>query len=141
MNSRPRPGTVGAPYLAIRRPHDVTATPTTLADLAATAAAFARWRETTPLGARIPEALWSRAVELAGTHGVVRVAATLRLDYYRLKGRLTAESSAVAPPPPTSRSSRTPRNRSLRAVHRAPLLLYLSENPSALLATSQVKRE
>jgi hypothetical protein len=23
MNSRPRPGTVGAPYLVIRRPHDV----------------------------------------------------------------------------------------------------------------------
>jgi len=74
--------------------------PTTAADLAAAAAAFARWRDTTPLGTRIPEELWSRSVELAGTHGVSKVAATLRLDYSRLKRRLTAASSAVAPPPP-----------------------------------------
>jgi hypothetical protein len=73
---------------------------TTAADLAAAAAAFARWRDTTPLGTRIPEELWSRSVELAGTHGVSKVAATLRLDYSRLKRRLTADSSAVAPPPP-----------------------------------------
>jgi hypothetical protein len=68
--------------------------------LAAAAAAFARWRDTTPLGTRIPEELWSRSVELAGTHGVSKVAATLRLDYSRLKRRLTAASSAVVPPPP-----------------------------------------
>ena len=64
--------------------------PTATADLAATATAFARWRDTTPVGARIPEALWSRAVELARVHGVARVATTLRLDYTRLKRRLTA---------------------------------------------------
>lgn len=74
--------------------------PTTSADLAATGAAFARWRDTTTVGARIPEALWSRAVELAGTHGVARVATTLRLDYTRLKRRLTGQSEAAAPPPP-----------------------------------------
>jgi len=74
--------------------------PAATAELAATAAAFARWRETTRLGARIPEALWARAVELARTHGVARVATTLRLDYTRLKRRLTAEASAVAAPPP-----------------------------------------
>ena len=74
--------------------------PPATTDLLAAAAAFARWRDTTPLGARIPEALWSRAVELARTHGVGRVATTLRLDYVRLKRRLTAESEAAAPPPP-----------------------------------------
>ena len=68
-------------------------------DLAATAAAFARWRDTTPLGARVPEALWSRAVELARTHGVGRVATILRLDYVRLKRRLAAHSEAAALPP------------------------------------------
>jgi hypothetical protein len=77
--------------------HPTTTAP---ADLAAAAAAFARWRDTTPLGARIPETLWSRAVELARTHGVARVATTLRLDYARLKRRLAAESCAAAPPPP-----------------------------------------
>jgi hypothetical protein len=74
--------------------------PTAAADLTATVAAFARWRDTTPVGARIPEALWSRAVELASTHGVARVATTLRLDYTRLKRRLTGQSEAAAPPPP-----------------------------------------
>jgi hypothetical protein len=68
-------------------------------DLAETAAAFARWRDTTPVGARIPEALWSQAVELARTHGVGRVATLLRLDYTRLKRRLAAESEAAAAPP------------------------------------------
>jgi len=69
-------------------------------NLAETAAAFARWRDTTPVGARIPEALWSRAVELARAHGVGRVATILRLDYVRLKRRLTADSSAAVPSPP-----------------------------------------
>ena len=74
--------------------------PTAAADLTAAATAFARWRDTTPLGARIPEALWSRAVELARAHGVARVATVLRLDYTRLKRRVTAESSAAVPSPP-----------------------------------------
>jgi hypothetical protein len=73
--------------------------PTAAADLTAAATAFARWRDTTPVGARIPEALWSRAVELARTHGVARVATTLRLDYTRRKRRLVEESSAVTSPP------------------------------------------
>ena len=68
------------------------------ADLAQTAAAFAHWRSTTSAGARIPEELWSRAVELAARHGVSKVATTLRLDYAGLKRRLTART-APAPVP------------------------------------------
>jgi hypothetical protein len=41
-----------------------------------------------------------RAVELARTLGVVRVATTLRLDYTRLKRRLVAEAETAVPPPP-----------------------------------------
>jgi hypothetical protein len=69
-------------------------------NLAATAAAFARWRDSTPVGARIPEALWSRAAELAATHGVAKVAASLRLDYYRLKRRVTGGVEVATPKPP-----------------------------------------
>jgi hypothetical protein len=70
------------------------------ANLADTAAAFARWRSRTPLGSRIPEELWSQAVELSGTHGVAKVAARLRLDYYRLKRRVTGGVEVATPKPP-----------------------------------------
>ena len=46
------------------------------ADLAQVGVAFERWRGSTSVGARIPEALWSRAVELTSIHGVGRVART-----------------------------------------------------------------
>jgi len=74
--------------------------PTAAVDLTATATAFARWRDTTPLGARIPEALWARAVELARSLGVARVATTLRLDYSRLKRRVRGEPAVPAREPP-----------------------------------------
>ena len=56
-----------------------------------------RWRDTRPLGGRIPEARWSRAVELAARHGVARA---LRLDYVRLKRRLAMTSEVTAAQPP-----------------------------------------
>ncbi|MFZ0789573.1 MAG: hypothetical protein WAM94_08115 [Chromatiaceae bacterium] len=49
-------------------------------DLAQVAVAFERWRGSRPVGARIPEALWSRAVALARFHGVAKVARASRLD-------------------------------------------------------------
>jgi hypothetical protein len=74
--------------------------PAASSSLAETAATLTQWRSTKPLGARIPEALWSRAVALASTHGVAKVARVLRLDYVRLKRRLLAQAqTAVAPPP------------------------------------------
>jgi hypothetical protein len=69
-------------------------------ELAEAASALTRWRATRPLGGRIPEALWSRAVALAARHGVAQVARALRLDYVRLKRRLTEQAQSAAPLPP-----------------------------------------
>ena len=64
--------------------------------LADAAAALAEWRNTRPrnAGARIPEDLWSRAIELAERHGIAKVAVALKLDYSSLKRRLTATAPA-----------------------------------------------
>jgi hypothetical protein len=51
---------------------------------------FNRWRRTRPRGARIPEALWRRALDLAHEHGVSRTSQTLGLDYYGVKRRLAS---------------------------------------------------
>jgi hypothetical protein len=67
------------------------------ATLAETAAAVAHWRSTTPRRSRIPDALWSRAVELAATHGVGKVARALRLDYTALKRRVTRAGASAVP--------------------------------------------
>jgi hypothetical protein len=45
-------------------------------------------RSTRPHRAKLPEALWQAAVELARQHGLHAVAHPLRLDYTRLKRRL-----------------------------------------------------
>ena len=66
--------------------------------LAETAAAVAHWRSTVPRRTRIPEELWLRAVELAGTDGVAKVARALRLDYTALKQRLTRTAVIAVPP-------------------------------------------
>src|SRR5947207_3208721 len=47
-----------------------------------------RWRRAREGRARIPESLWSAAVELARQCGVSKTARVLRLDYYLLKKRL-----------------------------------------------------
>ena len=49
---------------------------------------FAKWRKKRRRGERIPEELWTLAVELATEHGVARTSSSLRLDYYALKERL-----------------------------------------------------
>ena len=52
----------------------------TAEDFAATRRELERWRKRRS-GRRIPEPLWSRAVELARRHGVHCTAKELRLDY------------------------------------------------------------
>ena len=76
----------------------VPSVPAVAADLTQAAAALARWREHAPVGARIPETLWSQAVALAATHGLSQVAVTLRLDYTRLKRRVAAAGAPPSPP-------------------------------------------
>lgn len=53
-----------------------------------------RWRRWHRPRARIPEELWRAAVELAGLHGVHRIARALRLDYYRLQKRMAAPAAS-----------------------------------------------
>jgi hypothetical protein len=48
---------------------------------------FQKWRGHRKAGGRIPEPLWAMATRLASAHGISRTAATLGLDYYRLRKR------------------------------------------------------
>ncbi|MBC8249565.1 MAG: hypothetical protein H8E90_07790 [Anaerolineales bacterium] len=54
---------------------------------------FERWRSTRKPPSRIPEDLWSLAVELSQEYGLARTARTLSLGYNTLKKRLEAVSS------------------------------------------------
>lgn len=57
-------------------------------DLARAAGRFAQWRRSRVLGERIPEPLWSCAVDLAGRYGVSRTAAAIRVGFYELQKRV-----------------------------------------------------
>ena len=65
---------------------------------------FERWRRDHKPPTRLPEHLWSLAVELAREYGLSRTARTLRLDYNGLKKRLEClapdDASPAIPPPP-----------------------------------------
>ena len=56
------------------------------------------WRRSQTQRSPLPKPVWEAAAALARTHGVNRVARTLRLDYYRLRRR-----SMEAPPAPAPR--------------------------------------
>ena len=51
---------------------------------------FQAWRRTRKPKSRIPEPLWTLAVELTAAHGLHRTAQALKLDYYSLKKRVEA---------------------------------------------------
>jgi hypothetical protein len=55
---------------------------------------FENWRQTRKGKARIPDELWSAAVEVARRDGVNRTAAALHLDGGKLKQRMTAGGPA-----------------------------------------------
>ena len=62
---------------------------------------FQAWRGQRKAGGRIPQPLWAMATRLAKAHGVSRTAATLGLDYYRLKERVEAAGSERRSSSPT----------------------------------------
>lgn len=53
-----------------------------------------KWRRQNGAPKRIPEEIWVKATELACRHGVGAVAAGLRLDYSKLKGKVADASSS-----------------------------------------------
>jgi hypothetical protein len=49
-----------------------------------------QWRKDQPPRARLPESIWAAAADMAQRHGLHRTTKALRLDYTRLKKRITA---------------------------------------------------
>ncbi len=60
-----------------------------------------RWRAKTRRGRRIPEDLWDAAARLAGTYGVSRISAVLKLSYSDLQRRAQGASSTPMQAPST----------------------------------------
>ena len=64
---------------------------------------FDWWRRTPKRCSRIPEDLWSSAVEMAREQGLNRTASTLRLSYYALKKRLASADGTRCEAPANAR--------------------------------------
>jgi len=62
---------------------------------------FESWRQSRRGKARIPDELWSAAMELARRDGVNRTAAVLRLDGGKLRRRMVAADSVPGKAAPT----------------------------------------
>ncbi len=67
------------------------------APLEATRRRFERWRRSRTARSRIPDALWTSAVQAAGQYGLHRTTQALRLDYYALKKRVEDAASDCGP--------------------------------------------
>jgi hypothetical protein len=59
-----------------------------------------QWRGAQKGRAKLPEAFWQAAVDLAKQYGVYHTAQPLRLDYLRLKQRLSGVAQRRKPTPP-----------------------------------------
>ena len=72
-----------------------------VAEIEEVVARFEQWRQTRQGKARIPDELWSAAIEVARREGVNRTAAALHLDGGKLKRRMVAADgvSGKAMPP------------------------------------------
>src|SRR5882724_10506563 len=74
-------------------PHEKAVIPEDLLQLSLR---FEEWRSAQPARSRLPESMWAAAAEMAQRHGLHCTTKALRLDYTRLKKRLTASASSVA---------------------------------------------
>jgi hypothetical protein len=54
-----------------------------------------QWRKQQPPRTRLPESIWREAAELAGRFGLHQTTKLLRLDYTRLKKRVSTTTAAV----------------------------------------------
>src|SRR6266853_1488457 len=68
-------------------PHEKAVIPEDLLQLSQR---FEAWRSAQPPRSRLPESMWSAAAEMAQRHGLHCTTKALRLDYTRLKKRLSA---------------------------------------------------
>ncbi len=67
------------------------------ASLEAVSRRFEEWRRTRTVRSRIPDALWTAAVQAAGQYGLHRTIQALHLDYYALKKRVEDAASDSQP--------------------------------------------
>ncbi len=59
-----------------------------------------RWRSEQPPRTRLPESIWTAAVEMAQLYGLHRTTKLLRMDYTRLKRLMPAVAQTAGPAPP-----------------------------------------
>lgn len=78
-------------------PQQQTAIPPDLLELSQR---LEQWRSEQPPRTRLPESIWSGAVEMAQRHGLHCTTKALRLDYMGLKKRMAASSQSACPVPP-----------------------------------------
>src|SRR6266853_4769044 len=58
-----------------------------------------RWRSEQPPRTRLPESIWTAAVEMAQRYGLHRTTKLLRMDYTRLKRLMPAVAQTAGPAP------------------------------------------
>ena len=75
-------------------PQQQTAIPPDLLELSQR---LEQWRSDQPPRTRLPESIWTAAVEMAQRYGLHRTTKTLRLDYTKLKNRMPAAAQATEP--------------------------------------------
>src|SRR5437667_11332687 len=78
-------------------PQQQTAIP---ADLLELRQRLEQWRSEQPKRSRLPESIWTAAVEMAQRHGLHRTTKALRLDYTVMMKRMPAAAQSAGPAPP-----------------------------------------